>query len=456
MMERRRQLGGSLPKRVVRAKPMKVPGDEMYDELKQGSGKSKIATTMAVVRLLRDWMKDKEIGPRIVPIAPDEYRTFGMDSMFPSAKVYNPAGQVYESVDRKLLLKWREATDGQLLHEGISEAGAMASATAAGSSYSTHGEVMIPFYIFYSMFGFQRTGDSIWAMADQLARGFLIGATAGRTTLTGEGLQHADGHSPLLAATNPAVVHYDPAHAHEVAHIMQDGLRRMYTTSEEHPQGEDVIFYITVYNEPVTQPKEPEDLDVEALLKGIYKFGDAPEVSGGESEEAPRAQLLASGVGFPWIQKAQQLLADDWGVAADLWSVTSWNELARDAVAAEKWTLNHPEDDAKVPFVTSTLEGAAGPFVAVSDYMRAVPLQIAHWVPGDYHVLGTDGFGFADTRPAARRFFQVDAESVVVATLRALADRGEVKPEAVAEAFAKYRIDDPTAVADVKQEGGDA
>ena len=454
MMERRKQLGGPLPKRVVRAKPVKVPDPELYDELKQGSGKSKIATTMAVVRLLRDWMKDKEIGPRIVPIAPDEYRTFGMDSMFPSAKVYNPGGQRYESVDRKLLLKWREATDGQLLHEGISEAGAMASAIAAGSSYATHGQVMIPFYIFYSMFGFQRTGDSIWAMADQLARGFLIGATAGRTTLTGEGLQHADGHSPLLAATNPAVVHYDPAFAHEVAHIMEDGLRRMYTVSDEHPHGEDVIFYITVYNEPMVQPKEPDDIDKEGLLKGIYHYADAPEVSG--NGDAPRIQLFASGVGFPWIQKAQKLLADDWGVAADLWSVTSWNELAREAIEAEKWTLNHPGEKAKVPFITSRLEDVAGPVVAVSDYMRAVPLQIAHWMPTDYHVLGTDGFGFADTRPAARRFFQVDAESVVVTALRALADRGEVKAEVVAEAFEKYRIDDPTAVADVKQEGGDA
>ncbi len=454
MMDRREQLGGSVPRRVIRAKELTVPGDDSYKDLKAGSGKTKVATTMAVVRLLRDWMKHDDIGKRIVPIAPDEYRTFGMDSMFPSAKVYNPFGQRYESVDRKMVLKWREDTAGQLLHEGISEAGAMASATAAGSAYSTHGEVMIPFYIFYSMFGFQRTGDSIWAMADQLARGFLIGATAGRTTLTGEGLQHADGHSPLLAATNPAVVHYDPATAYEVAHIMQDGLRRMYTSSEEHPHGEDVIFYMTVYNEPVSQPAEPEDLDLEGLLKGIYKFGDAPSVEG--NGDAPRVQLLASGVGFPWIQKAQELLAEDWGVAADLWSVTSWNELAREAVEAEKWSLNNPGEEARRAYVTTKLEGAPGPVVAVSDYMRAVPLQIAHWVPEDYHVLGTDGFGFADTRPAARRFFQVDAESVVVETLRALAQRGEVKPEVVAEAFAKYRIDDPTAVADVAQEGGDA
>jgi pyruvate dehydrogenase E1 component len=407
---------------------------------------------MALVRLLRDWMKDEEIGPRIVPIAPDEFRTFGMDSMFPSAKIYNPGGQQYESVDRKLLLKWREDKQGQMLHEGISEAGAMASATAAGSAYSTHGEPMIPFYIFYSMFGFQRTGDFIWAMADQLARGFLVGATAGRTTLTGEGLQHADGHSPLLAATNPAVVHYDPAHAFEIAHIMQDGLRRMYGSTDEHPHGEDVIFYLTVYNEPVVQPAEPEGLDVEGLLKGIYHFADAPELG----EEAPRVQLMASGVGFPWVAEAQRLLAEDWGVAAELWSVTSWNELARDAIDTERDALRHPEQEARRPFVTSRLESAEGPFVAVSDFMRAVPLQIARWVPGDFHVLGTDGFGFADTRPAARRFFNVDAQSVVVQALAALAKRGEVKPEVVQEAFTRYRIDDPTAVSGVAQEGGDA
>ena len=264
MLERRKALGGSIPRRVNRATALKLPGDELYAELKQGSGKNKFATTMAVVRLLRDWMKDPEIGDRLVPIAPDEYRTFGMDSMFPSAKVYNPGGQQYESVDRKMLLSYKESAQGQMLHEGISEAGAMASATAAGSAYSTHGEHMIPFYIFYSMFGFQRTGDSIWAMADQLARGFLIGATAGRTTLTGEGLQHADGHSPLLAATNPAVVHYDPAFSYEISHIMQDGLERMYGTGGPDGHGEDVIYYLTVYNEPVSMPAEPSDVDARA------------------------------------------------------------------------------------------------------------------------------------------------------------------------------------------------
>ncbi len=454
MMERRRQLGGSLPKRVNRSQLLKLPGDKTYAELKQGSGKQAIATTMALVRLLRDLMKDKEIGKRIVPIAPDEYRTFGMDGMFPTAKVYNPMGQRYESVDRNMLLAYKESVQGQMLHEGISEAGAVASATAAGSAYTTHGEHMIPFYLFYSMFGFQRTGDSIWAMADQLARGFLIGATAGRTTLTGEGLQHADGHSPLLAVTNPAVVHYDPAMAYEISYIVQDGLRRMYGGTDEHPEGESVIYYITVYNEPTIQPKEPDDLDVQGLLKGIYHLSPPPEVSGGENP--PRVQLLASGVGLPWATHAAKMLAEDWGVAADTWSVTSWNELARDGAAAEEWNLLHPSEPAHVPYVTDKLKDSEGPFVAVSDYMRAVPNQIAKWIPGDYHALGADGFGFADTRPAARRFFHIDAQSVVVQALQALALRGEVKPEVVQEAFDTYRIDDPTAVRGVKQEGGDA
>jgi pyruvate dehydrogenase E1 component len=320
----------------------------------------------------------------------------------------------------------------------------MASATAAGSAYSTHGEHMIPFYIFYSMFGFQRTGDSVWAMADQLARGFLIGATAGRTTLTGEGLQHADGHSPLLAATNPAVVHYDPAFAYEISHIMKSGLERMYGADAEN-----VIFYLTVYNEPVQQPKEPEGVDVEGILRGLHKVSTA-------EGDGPRVQLMASGVGFPWVGEAARLLREDWGVQADTWSVTSWNELARDAVAAEEWNLLNPSQEPRSAWVTDKLAGAGGPFVAVSDYMCAVPLQIARWVPGDYRVLGTDGFGFADTRPAARRYFHVDAESVVVQALQALADAGQIDRGKVQEAFDRYRIDDPTAVAGRKQEGGDA
>jgi pyruvate dehydrogenase E1 component len=449
MLERRTALGGSVPRRVNRATALKLPGDELYAELKQGSGKNKFATTMAVVRLLRDWMKDPEIGDRVVPIAPDEYRTFGMDSMFPSAKVYNPGGQQYESVDRKMLLSYKESAQGQMLHEGISEAGAMASATAAGSAYTTHGEHMIPFYIFYSMFGFQRTGDSIWAMADQLARGFLIGATAGRTTLTGEGLQHADGHSPLIAATNPAVVHYDPAFSYEISHIMQNGLERMYGSGGPDGKGEDVIYYLTVYNEPVSMPAEPSDVDVEGILKGIHQVATA-------DGDGPRVQLLASGVGFPWVQEAARLLAEDWGVQSDLWSVTSWNELARDGAAAEQWNLLNPGADKRTAYVSDRLAGVQGPVVAVSDYMRAVPLQIARWVPGDYRVLGADGFGFADTRPAARRFFHIDAVSVVVQALQALADAGEVPVEKVVEAFERYKIDDPTATQDIQQEGGDA
>lgn len=449
MLARRESLGGSMPHRKVEAKPLTLPGDDAYAELKKGSGKQEIATTMAFVRLLRDLMKDKEIGKRIVPIAPDEYRTFGMDSMFPSAKIYSPHGQTYESVDRKLLLAYKESTQGQLLHEGISEAGAVASATAAGTAYASHGEPMIPVYLFYSMFGFQRTADSIWAMADQLSRGFLIGATAGRTTLTGEGLQHADGHSPLIAQTNPAVVHYDPAFAYEIAHIVQTGLGRMYGSTEAHPHGEDVLYYLTVYNEPAVQAAEPEGLDVDGLLKGAYKFKPA--------EGGPAAtRILASGVAVPWAVKAQQILADDFDVKTDVWSVTSWNELARDAAKAERANLAKPEAEQVVPYVTSALGDEVDVTVAVSDYMRAVPDQIARWVPGPWIALGADGFGFADTRAAARRYFQIDAESIVVATLTGLYREAKIDASVVREAAERFRIDDPMAVAGVAQEGGDA
>ncbi|MGI9085455.1 MAG: pyruvate dehydrogenase (acetyl-transferring), homodimeric type [Aeromicrobium sp.] len=448
MKGRRDALGGSMPVRKPDPTPLKLPGDDVYAPLKKGSGKQQIATTMAFVRLLRDLMKDPEIGPRIVPIAPDEYRTFGMDSMFPSAKIYSPHGQTYESVDRKLLLAYKESEQGQLLHEGISEAGAMASATAAGSAYSTQGEPMIPVYMFYSMFGFQRTADSIWAMADQLARGFLIGATAGRTTLTGEGLQHADGHSPLIAQTNPAVVHYDPAYGFEISHIVKDGLRRMYGSTDEFPHGEDVIYYLTIYNEPISQPVEPDDLDIEGVLKGAYLLRRA-------DQGAIKARIMASGVSVPWALRAQEMLAERYDVGADVWSVTSWNEVARDAVEAEKWNLNHPGDYARVPWITAKLADPSVT-VAVSDYMRAVPDQIARWVPGPWQSLGTDGFGFADTRAAARRVFQVDAESIVVSVLQTLARDAKVDPAVVRDAFTSLRIDDPTAVVGVAQEGTDA
>ncbi|MFI0350552.1 pyruvate dehydrogenase (acetyl-transferring), homodimeric type [Actinomadura sp. 9N407] len=438
MRERRAALGGFLPKRTVRAKPLKLPGDPVYAELKKGSGKQNVATTMAFVRLLKDLIKDENIGARFVPIAPDEYRTFGMDSLFPTSKIYAPHGQTYEGVDRKLLLAYKESQQGQMLHEGISEAGSMASTIAAGTAYATHGEHMIPVYIFYSMFGFQRTGDQMWALGDQMGRGFLLGATAGRTTLTGEGLQHADGHSPLLAATNPACVHYDPTWAFELAHIVQDALRRMYGTSEEHPHGENIYYYLTIYNEPYQQPVEPGDLDVKGLLQGLYRLQGAPETVG---EQSPKAQIMASGVAGRWAMEAQRLLAEDWGVAADVWSATSWNELAREARACDDWNLLHPDAEQRVPYVTRALEGAPGPIVSVTDFMKAVPDQIAPWVPGDYSSLGTDGFGFSDTRAAARRVFHVDAASIVLAVLTRLVRQGELKPETLQQAIGRYRLD---------------
>jgi pyruvate dehydrogenase E1 component len=445
MKERRSALGGSLPKRVVRAKALSLPGEKAYAELRAGSGKQQVATTMAIVRLFKDLMKDKEIGKRFVPIIPDEARTFGLDAIFPTAKIYSPHGQEYEAVDRDLLLSYKESTTGQILHEGISEAGSTASLIAAGSSYATHGEAMIPFYIFYSMFGFQRTGDQFWQFADQLGRGFVLGATAGRTTLTGEGLQHADGHSLLLASTNPAAVSYDPAFSFEIAHIVQDGLRRMYG-----PDSENVFYYLTVYNEPILQPAEPEGVDVKGILRGMHRYSPALGVEG-----RPRAQVLASGVAMPWALEAQKLLGDDWNVDVDVWSVTSWNELRRDAVECETANLLDPSDSPRTPYVTTRLSDTSGPVVAVSDFMRAVPDQISRWVPSDYTSLGTDGFGFADTRGAARRFFHIDAESIVVAVLAQLARRGEVKPEAPREAIERYQLLDVTA-AGTGTVGGDS
>jgi pyruvate dehydrogenase E1 component len=307
---------------------------------------------------------------------------------------------------------------------------------------------MIPFYIFYSMFGLQRTGDQFWQMADQLGRGFVLGATAGRTTLTGEGLQHADGHSLLLASTNPAIRAYDPAFSFEIAHIVQDGIKRMYGPTGPDGVGEDVFYYLTVYNEPIQQPAQPDDTDVEGLLRGMHRYSTRDS-----GEGRPRAQLLASGVGVPWALKAQQMLDEEWGVDADVWSVTSWNELRRDAVECEEHNLLRLDEEPRVPYVSSALEHAPGPVVAVSDWMRAVPDQISRWVPGDYTSLGTDGFGFADTRGAARRFFHVDAESIVVATLGELAHRGEVKPEAPREAMERYRLLDVRAAGAGNTEG---
>ena len=442
MLERRKALGGFLPSRVDRSKPLQLPGDKSYDALKKGSGKQQVATTMAFVRLLKDLMKDKNIGSRFVPIVPDEARTFGMDAMFPTAKIYSPHGQRYDAVDADMLLSYKEDTRGQILHEGITEAGSMASVIAAGSAYATHGEPMIPVYVFYSMFGFQRTGDLMWAMGDQLARGFLLGATAGRTTLNGEGLQHEDGHSLLLASTNPACISYDPAFAYEISVIVKDALQRMYG---EHDDSVDanVFYYVTVYNEPRHQPAMPDDVaDIEQqIIRGLYRCAPAPEVPG--NGDAPRAQIIASGTAIHWALDAQKQLAEEWGVAADVWSATSWTELRRDALACDTHNRLHTDvsgDDERKPFVTRQLEGTPGPVVAVSDWMRAVPDQIAPWVPNDWASLGTDGYGRSDTRPALRRSFQVDAESIVVTTLRELARRGEVKAEAPQEAIEQYGL----------------
>ncbi|NLU82833.1 pyruvate dehydrogenase (acetyl-transferring), homodimeric type [Rhodococcus sp. HNM0569] len=450
LLDRRRQLGGFVPERRTKAKPLAIPEESALSVVRKGSGKQEVATTMAFVRIVKELLRDKELGKRIVPIIPDEARTFGMDSWFPSLKIYNRLGQLYTSVDADLMLAYKESEAGQILHEGINEDGSSASFISVGTSYATHGEPMIPIYIFYSMFGFQRTGDNLWAAADQMARGFILGATAGRTTLTGEGLQHADGHSLLLASTNTAVAAYDPAFSFELAHIVLAGLRRMYGgegATDGDLGGENVIYYLTMYNEPYHQPAEPENLDVEGVLKGLHLFKKA-EGSG------PKAQILVSGVTVPDGLRAQELLAQDWGVQADVWSVTSWGELRRDGIECEKAALRNPAQDAPVPYVTSALSGAAGPFVAASDWMRAVPDQIRQWVPGPMTTLGTDGFGFSDTRPAARRYFNVDAESIAVAVLQALAKDGTIDRATAVSAAERYAIDDVDAAPEQTSDPG--
>ncbi|SDN15955.1 pyruvate dehydrogenase E1 component [Streptomyces wuyuanensis] len=422
LRERRAALGGPAPVRRVVAKPLAQPPSRPFEALQKGFGKQEVATTMALVRLVKDLMRDGETGRRWVPIIPDEARTFGMESLFPTAGIYSPDGQNYEPVDADQLLHYREAKNGQLIDEGITEAGSVAEFTAAATSYATHGEPMIPFYIFYAMFGFQRTGDQFWALADQLGRGFVIGATAGRTTMTGEGLQHADGHSHLLASTNPAAVSYDPAFAYEIAVIVREGLRRMYGE-----QPEDVFYYLTVYNESKQQPPMPSGPSVEeGILRGMYQYRQARPGGTG-----PRIQLLASGTAIHWALEAQDLLQERWGVQADVWSVTSWTELRRDALDADEARLR---GEPRVPYVTRALADAPGPVLAVSDWMRQVPDQISQWVEQDYSSLGTDGFGLSDTREAVRRYFRVDAESIALAALDQLARAGAVDPETVAQA----------------------
>jgi pyruvate dehydrogenase E1 component len=358
-----------------------------------------------------------------------------MDAYFPTAKIYNPAGQTYTSVDRELLLAYKESPQGQIIHVGINEAGAFAAFTAAGTAYATQAEPLIPFYVFYSMFGFQRTGDAMWAAGDQMARGFIMGATAGRTTLTGEGLQHADGHSIMLAATNPAVISYDAAYGYELGAIVKAGIERMYGGTHSDPN---VMYYLTLYNEPAVQPAEPENFDLAGALKGIYLLKKADSLG-------PKAQLLASGVAVPWALEAQQLLAEDWNVAADVWSVTSWTELRRDGLAADEHNFLNPDADKQIPYVTRKLAESEGPVVALSDFMHAVPDQIRQFVPRDFATLGADDFGFSDTRAAARRFFKIDGPSMVVRTLESLVARGEMDASVPARAIEKYRLLDVNA-----------
>ena len=435
LLERRRELGGYVPERRNQPRPLPLPEAKVFEGARKGSGKQLAATTMAFVRLLRDLIRDKGIGPRIVPIVPDEARTFGMDSFFPTAKIYNPHGQRYTAVDRALFLAYKESGQGQILHTGINEAGSVAAFTAAGTAYATHGEPMIPVYVFYSMFGFQRTGDAMWAAMDQMTRGFIIGATAGRTTLTGEGLQHADGHSPLLAATNPAVKVYDPAYGYEIAHIVSAGLQQMYGPDSENPN---VMYYLTVYNEPMLQPAEPDDVDIDGIVRGLHQVARS-------DRDGPRVQLLGSGVSVPWVLEAARMLDRDWGVAADVWSVTSWTELRRDGLAAEEHNFLHPDEQRRIPYVTQKLSGATGPVIATTDYASDVPDQIRQFLPRPFATLGADGHGFSDTRAAARRWFHIDAHSVVVRALQMLADDKKVDPGLGREAADRYRLLDVNA-----------
>ncbi len=429
MMGRRRALDGSLPKRVNRrGRGLPQPDDKVFAEFRKGSGGQAASTTMVFARMLRNLVRDDEVGDRVVPIVPDEARTFGLDALFREIGIYAAQGQLYEPVDADLLLTYRESQSGQILEEGITEAGAMASFTAAATSYATHGTAMLPFYIFYSMFGFQRVGDLIWSMTDQRGRGFLLGATAGRTTLNGEGLQHEDGHSQLLASTVPSCRAYDPAFAYELAVLVADGCRRMYG------EGEDVFYYLTLYNENHPMPPMPAGVE-EGIVEGLYRFAAAP------AGPTKRATILFSGTAWLAAEEAQRLLAEHHDVAAELWSATSYKAMREEAMSAERWNRLHPSQAPRRPRVTELLSATEGPYVAVSDFMKAVPDQIGRWVPGTFEVLGTDGFGRSDTRERLRRHFEVDAAHVVVATLAALATDGHLEADVVEKAIARYGID---------------
>ncbi len=432
LRECRAELGGSLPARRRRAPDsasLAVPELSLFESQLAGSGEREISTTMAFVRVLAALLRDKQIGRHIVPIIPDESRTFGMEGMFRQQGIYSPVGQLYHPQDSEQLMFYKEDEHGQILEEGITEAGSVSSFIAAGTSYSAHGVPMVPFYIYYSMFGYQRVGDLIWAAGDSRARGFLLGGTAGRTTLNGEGLQHQDGHSHVLFSVVPNVRAYDPAFGYELAVIVQDGLRRMVGEQE------DVFFYITLMNENYTHPAMPEGAE-EGILRGMYRLR-----TGSGSGGAPRAQLLGSGTILREVLAAAELLESDWGVSADVWSVTSFNELRRDGLEVDRWNMLHPMEEARSAFVSECLASGGGPVVASSDYIRGYADLVRAWVPGRYRVLGADGFGRSDFRRSLRKFFEIDRHYVTVAALSELAALGEIDPARVQEAIERYELD---------------
>ncbi|MGE3163846.1 MAG: pyruvate dehydrogenase (acetyl-transferring), homodimeric type [Planctomycetota bacterium] len=429
MLERRAALGGFVPSRRTQVVAPPLPQPDLFAKHVQvGKGDVSASTTMAFARLFRDLLKDSAFGKRVVPIIADEARTFGMEPLFKQVGIYAHAGQLYEPVDHDILFSYSERRDGQILEEGITECGSLASFAAAGTSYATHGTPMVPFFIFYSMFGFQRVGDAIWAAADQRARGFLLGATAGRTTLNGEGLQHQDGHSLLVASTVPSCVSYDPAYGYEVAVIIREGLRRMVEA------GEDVFYYLALYNEKFDMPAMPAGAE-DGILKGIYRVRESKRAGGSP------VRLLGSGSLLPSAIAAAEMLEGDFEVGAEVFSVTSYQELRREALACERTALWHPEQPAPVPYVTRTLPASGGPVIAVSDFVRAVPDQIARWVPGGMTSLGTDGFGASDTREELRRFFRIDTASIVLAALSTLARAGEFDVARYRAAVARFEFD---------------
>jgi pyruvate dehydrogenase E1 component len=428
LRERRKALGGPLPERRVVKEVLEVPPISSFDKLLQGSGEREISTTMAFVQLLQTLCRDKNIGKRVVPIVPDEARTFGMEGMFRSLGIYSIVGQKYKPEDSEQLAFYKEDIKGQILEEGITEAGAMSSWNAAATAYANHGVTLIPFYIFYSMFGFQRIADLAWAAGDMRARGFLLGATAGRTTLNGEGLQHQDGHSHTFASVIPNCKTYDPAFAYELAVIVQHGMQQMYVEQQ------DVYYYLSVYNENYEQPAMPAGAET-GIVRGMYLLRNGEFVAG-----TPHVQLLGSGALLREVLAAAQLLKADWGVNSDVWSVPSFTELARDAQVTERWNLLHPEAPPRVPYVTECLQGMSGPAIASSDWIRAWPEQVRAYVPMPYHVLGTDGFGRSDNRPALRDFFEIDRRWVTVKALKALAEQGAIPAKRVAQAIKIYGI----------------